>query len=381
MGRKRRTKAYLRRVHGKPEHQEEKKDVPRSFVIRRGRSGKALHKLVRDYRQVMLPNTAASLRERRSNQLKDFVSVATPLGVTHMMIFSTDRDGSFMRLAKLPSGPTLTFKVNGYTLIDDVRDSRKKRFSFPHSHFMVAPLLVLNGFSGAKFPTDLLQSVLKASFEQIDVRKFSAQSCQRVAMFNRNEDGSLSFRHFSISQQEAGLSRGVRKLLKPTSAVPLMGRSADVADFVNAGGYGSESEGESVTSLTGANQSVAMSVKLVEIGPRMELELVKIEEGLCAGVTIFSTGEPSGNAGKKVADVFATGDFHDDGDGDEDSGEPGEGADQDGEEGGSAEEEAEEVEEAEEEEEDEEEEEEEEELQDVVSSEDEAAPARKRRRK
>ena len=38
---------------------------------------------------MMMPLTAAKLKERRKNTLKDFVSVAGPLGVTHMMCFAS----------------------------------------------------------------------------------------------------------------------------------------------------------------------------------------------------------------------------------------------------------------------------------------------------
>lgn len=61
-------------------------------------------------------------------------------------------------------------------------------------------------------------------------------------------------------------------------------------------GYGSESEGDDeaatvnlATDLGRLNKaSTKSAVKLQEIGPRMTLQLVKIEEGLCSGGVIFS---------------------------------------------------------------------------------------------
>lgn len=61
-------------------------------------------------------------------------------------------------------------------------------------------------------------------------------------------------------------------------------------------GYGSESEGDeeaatvTLSSDMGrVNQSSTKSaVKLQEIGPRMTMQLVKVEEGLCSGGIIFS---------------------------------------------------------------------------------------------
>lgn len=61
-------------------------------------------------------------------------------------------------------------------------------------------------------------------------------------------------------------------------------------------GYGSESEADDeaatvslATDLGRVNRvSTKSAVKLQEIGPRMTLQLMKIEEGLCSGVVIFS---------------------------------------------------------------------------------------------
>lgn len=61
-------------------------------------------------------------------------------------------------------------------------------------------------------------------------------------------------------------------------------------------GYGSESEPDDeaatvnlATDLGRVNRaSTKSAVKLQEIGPRMTLQLMKIEEGLCTGGLIFS---------------------------------------------------------------------------------------------
>jgi ribosome biogenesis protein SSF1/2 len=68
--------------------------------------------------------------------------------------------------------------------------------------------------------------------------------------------------------------------------------------FVRAG-YGSESEGDEEAAtvtlssdLGRVNKGATKSaVKLQEIGPRMTMQLVKVEEGLCTGGIIFSEYE------------------------------------------------------------------------------------------
>lgn len=69
-----------------------------------------------------------------------------------------------------------------------------------------------------------------------------------------------------------------------------------VYHFPRRAGYGSESELDDEaatvslpTDLGRVNRASNKSaVKLQEIGPRMTLQLVRIEEGLCSGGVIFS---------------------------------------------------------------------------------------------
>jgi ribosome biogenesis protein SSF1/2 len=55
-----------------------------------------------DLRRMMLPNTASSLRESKRNSLKDFVSVAGPLGVSHFLMLTATEKATYLRVAKAP---------------------------------------------------------------------------------------------------------------------------------------------------------------------------------------------------------------------------------------------------------------------------------------
>lgn len=50
--------------------------------------------------QLMAPNTASSLKESKRNQIKDFLHVAGPLGVTHFLILTATHNASYLRVAK-----------------------------------------------------------------------------------------------------------------------------------------------------------------------------------------------------------------------------------------------------------------------------------------
>lgn len=52
--------------------------------------------------------------------MKDFIHVAGLLGVSHFLILSHTEKSSYLRLARCPRGPTLTFKIHSYSLDSDI---------------------------------------------------------------------------------------------------------------------------------------------------------------------------------------------------------------------------------------------------------------------
>ena len=93
---------------------------------------KSATQLVHDLRRVMEPNTATRLREQKSNKLKDYMSVAGPLGVTHFMLLTQTEETLNLRLAKFPQGPTLYFRIHGFTLHKDIQACANRPHSFLH---------------------------------------------------------------------------------------------------------------------------------------------------------------------------------------------------------------------------------------------------------
>ena len=80
-------------------------------------------------------------KERARNKLKDFLTMAPPLGVTHIMAFTlTDVAPSF-RIVRLSSGPTLSFRVERYSLIKDVMRITKRAKSIGSVEYLSPPLV------------------------------------------------------------------------------------------------------------------------------------------------------------------------------------------------------------------------------------------------
>ncbi|EDO34519.1 predicted protein, partial [Nematostella vectensis] len=276
---------------------EEDASVPRTFVLHRGSVGKSMLQLEIDLRHLMEPFTASHLKVRKNNVLKDFVHVAGPMGVTHFLILSKTEIGTYLRLARLPRGPTLTFKVSQYSLAKDVI-SLLRRPKTIGSQFKRPPLLVLNGFTTDTLPMKLMTTMFQNIFPSINIHKVHLGDIQRCVLLNYDSDTkTIELRHYNIQAVPIGMSRGVKKLIQ--TKIPNMARLEDISDYVLGGGcgYGSESEAEDpedskVTlpqSVPGRGniKSQKSAIRLTELGPRLTLQLVKIEEGLCSGEVLY----------------------------------------------------------------------------------------------
>ena len=187
---------------------EEVKSAPHTMVFHRGECNKSLRHLVKDMRRVMEPYTASSLKNTKKNNLKDFITIAGPLHVTHLMIFSETENAGYLKMMRLPRGPTLQFRIEEFSLNKDVVSGLKKP-STNLKQFLHQPLLVLNGFhlnaqegdvdSKQKMHHKLMATMFQNMFPSINVAKVHLNDIKRCAMFNFNsEDETLDFRHLYV---------------------------------------------------------------------------------------------------------------------------------------------------------------------------------------
>ncbi|KAI9893421.1 MAG: hypothetical protein M1814_006718 [Vezdaea aestivalis] len=300
---------------------------PKSMVIRMGASkvGSSVTQLALDVRAMMEPGTASRLKERRANRLRDYVTMAGPLGVSHLLLFSrSDAGNTNLRIALAPRGPTLYFNVENYALCKDIKKSMKrppgggKESDSP-------PLLVLNGFltseaeaagANARVPKHLeklVTSVFQSLFPPISPQNMHPKSVSRVLLLNREkrkkatsdsepEKYIISLRHYAIQISDTGRSRPVRRLFNTKRSAPDLGKQTDVSDFfLNPdAGYTSASESEMETKPEvevphskihkvrkskmkkeqSRSETMKKAISLKELGPRMRLKLIKVTEGL-----------------------------------------------------------------------------------------------------
>lgn len=162
---------------------------------------------------------------------------------------------------------------------------------------------MLNGFTTSKDvkpPSELalLTSTLQNLFPPLSVQNTPVSSIRRVVLCNRiqlpsEENGEdldiIDIRHYSISTKPVGVPRAVRKTSAKTPSLPHLGKLGDVADFVvNGADYDSTSEIDEDEKVEIRKNGVQQrAIKLSEIGPRLRLEMVKIEEGMCDGRVLY----------------------------------------------------------------------------------------------
>ena len=245
-----------------------------------GEVGPSVSQLVKDVRAMMEPGTASRLKERRSNKLRDYTTIAGSLGVSHLLLFSrSDSGNTSLRIAVTPRGPTLNFRLQSYALMKDVQKAQRHPQS-GFKHFLMSPLLVMNGLNASTKPGgsagsitkhlgELITQIFQSLFPTIKPQDTPLSSIRRVVLLNREVSDSesledvgtyvLDLRHYYIVTKPAKLSHGLRrlhtaeKLLKRSQNqqkfLPDLGKLEDVADYLlepsgTVPGFTSASESE-----------------------------------------------------------------------------------------------------------------------------------------
>ncbi|KAL8933032.1 MAG: hypothetical protein Q9216_006554 [Gyalolechia sp. 2 TL-2023] len=211
--------------------------------------------------------------------------MAGPLGVSHLLLFSKSSTGNTnLRLALVPKGPTLHFRVEKYSLCKDVQKSSRHPTG-GGKEYLSPPLLVMNNFFSQdaddagmrpvpRHLETLATTVFQSLFPPISPQITPLSSVRRVLLLNRELPKSTSTarsideskyvvnaRHYAIVTKPTGLSKGVRRISvvgrtskerRSRMAMPNLGKLEDVADYiadpsVAGAGYTSGSENEMET--------------------------------------------------------------------------------------------------------------------------------------
>lgn len=296
--------------------------VPKSLIIRRGRCESVVTDLIQDLRRLMMPYTALNFQEdasyRKLTLSKYCQHVCLPLGVSHILAFSQNQDRLSMRIAKTPQGPTLTFRVHRFSLSKHIQKLQRRPIN-TKSLLDSPPIVVTNNFGDQTAPPQvkLMRITFQNMFPAINVANVRLKDCRRVVLFHlieeenpdeKSEDGTqamkqrIEIRQYAIKATPVGVDKKVRRLIQ--SKIPNLNKVEDIADYITGNANAttsvdaaSDSEPEdgsnSVVQLAqnyvgrGNKSQGKSALKLVELGPRLCLELIKVEQGLGGGNVMF----------------------------------------------------------------------------------------------
>lgn len=178
-------------------------------------------------------------------------------------------------------------------LLKDVVSTLKRSKTHQNMHES-APLLIMNGFDESLPHHKLLTTTFQNMLPAVNVKTVKLNTIKRCLLLNYSvETDTIELRHYSISATPVGVNRAIKKLLKK---VPDLSRYSDISDFLT-NGYFSESDGEDgpdnqvvlPQNLAGRGnlKSNRSAVRLTELGPRLTLQLVKIQDGVGEGEVLY----------------------------------------------------------------------------------------------
>lgn len=313
--------------------------VPRSLVVRRGKVEAEVVELVSDLRLVMQPYTALNFKEdikntKLSKSLAHYAKeLCGSMGLTHIMSLSQNESKLSLRLARVPSGPTLTFKIQQFSLSRHIRQVQRRPFDITSANSKIRshpPIVVTNNFGDATASphVKLMRITFQNMFPAINVATIKLSECRRVVLFNfirrenttdkqslqnesgrEEEDEEVEVRHYAIRATPVGVNRKVRRIIQ--AKLPNLSKLSDISDYItgttvsgdaasvastSASGAMSDSEAEDEAnhvvlpqkySGKGNNKAQKSALKLVELGPRLRLKLSKVERGLASGDVMY----------------------------------------------------------------------------------------------
>lgn len=250
--------------------------------------------------------------------------------------------GLYLRIGRFPLGPTLGFQIKQFTLCSHIKKLQKRPIDATLPAYQDnSPIVVTNNFGGAEAPphVKIMRITFQNMFPAINVTNVKLSNCRRVVLFNlitnKNKgaavdggappvsdgesekegdseyehDELVEVRHYAIKATPVGVDRKVRRIIQ--SRLPNLNKLDDISEYIlgtsntvggasatsyDAGGAASDSEPEDEATHVvlpqkyagkGNAKSQKSALKLVELGPRLTMKLVKVERELGSGDVMY----------------------------------------------------------------------------------------------
>ncbi|KAF0984396.1 hypothetical protein FDP41_000295 [Naegleria fowleri] len=181
--------------------------VPRSIIVVRGKyKPEPIRHLCADLRKIMMPYTAKELNESGSTKIVDYVEFSKQAHVTHLMTLTTSISMAALNICRLPNGPTLTFEIQNYCTMKNLRSFFHKELNHQiscdeASYFKDPAICILNNFTSTESHVQLMSLTFQNMFPPVDVKSFKLSHVKRVVLFNYDEeDETIEMRHYGIKK-------------------------------------------------------------------------------------------------------------------------------------------------------------------------------------
>jgi ribosome biogenesis protein SSF1/2 len=286
--------------------------VPKSMVLKRTTLPKEIKILLKDIRQLMYPFTAMKLKESTKMKLKDICKFGYNFGVTNLLMLFNNENKNYLKMSGNGRGPTSVFRIEQFILSKDIQN-KLPRNKIINSEHLGVPLSLCKGFDGenlelydsdevAEAPADLKKylGVIKSQFKNLfpSVKNNSQsvyKNAKRVVLFTYNADKNVfELRNYHIKKSFSGMNKGIKKLLNNERLMDFS-KVGDVSElFLANKAELSESDIDNLQSkievekkTQGNKIKTEVSIRLQEIGPRMTLKLIKLQDDFHKGEVLY----------------------------------------------------------------------------------------------
>jgi hypothetical protein len=169
-----------------------------------------------------------------------------------MMMFTNTEKNSYLRIAKMPKGPTITFKIKSYCLSSDIFQNGKNKKPLTKNFYHI-PIIIMNGFNSVNInekydmPLKTISMMFQSFFPPLNLTEVQMKKCKRVVLLNlnieKNNEPELLFRHYDIDIEKFSIKKTISNLINFNGLNKDLSKFNNIADYVlKQSGYTDQSD-------------------------------------------------------------------------------------------------------------------------------------------
>lgn len=274
--------------------------------MKRSELSKDMKIFEQNLREMFYPFTAMKLKETKKLKVKNILYATKNFGADNLIFLSSKKSGNYMRLMRLPKGPSYSFKIKTYCLNQDLQRliPRNKRIN---SQQLKIPMVICKGFQNFSESSDpktisnenlkMIEKYFKGLFPSTKYfKQKNTKTFDRVVLFHFNKKANIfEIRNYYIKQTFTSINPNIKKMLN-SNKIPDFSNFTDVGElFAEKKVILSDSDIDHLPDskveiedrILGKEEKYKVNVRLYEIGPRVTMSLFKIEEGFMKGEILY----------------------------------------------------------------------------------------------